>query len=246
MTPYYQDDMVTLYHGDCRDIAPSLSGVDSVVTDPPYAETSLTWDRWPDGWVAALPTSARSLWCFGSLKMFTARWAEFATWTHAQEIVWEKHNGTNMANDRFRRVHELALHFYRGAWGELYKAPQFTMDAERKTVKRKKTRPVHWGAITPVPFESVDGGPRMMRSVLQVRSCHGHAVHPTQKPEGIVAPLVAYSTPPSGTVLDAFAGSGTTLVVAKQLGLRSIGIEGQERYCEIAAERCRLTGDVAA
>lgn len=240
MQPYYQDDHVTIYHGDCRAVLPALTHVNdvSVVTDPPYAETSLQWDNWPVGWVAALPESARSLWCFGSLKMFTERWQEFSDWTHSQEIIWEKHNGTNMANDRFRRVHELSLHFYRGSWKDLFKSPQFTMDAEQRTVRRKKTRPVHWGAIDPTPFHSVDGGPRLMRSVVRVRSCHGHAVHPTQKPEGIVEPLVAYSTPPDGTVLDPFCGSGTTLLVAKRRQVRSIGVEAREDYCEIAARRC--------
>ena len=76
-----------------------------------------------------------------------------------------------------------------------------------------------------------------MRSVLAVRSCHGYAVHPTQKPVGILHPLIEFSVPVSGIVLDPFAGSGSTLVAAREAGRRAIGIEVQERYCEIAAKR---------
>lgn len=47
MKPYYEDDLVTLYNGDCRESVDLLSGADAIVTDPPYAETSLDWDSWP-------------------------------------------------------------------------------------------------------------------------------------------------------------------------------------------------------
>ncbi|MCD6706823.1 MAG: hypothetical protein LT080_10290 [Thiobacillus sp.] len=50
MRPYYQDDHVTLYHGDALEILPALPMADAIITDPPYGETSLDWDKWPDGW----------------------------------------------------------------------------------------------------------------------------------------------------------------------------------------------------
>ena len=65
----------------------------------------------------------------------------------------------------------------------------------------------------------------------------GKVDHPTQKPERIIRQLVTASTRPGDVVLDPFAGSGTTLVVAKATGRRAIGIEIEERYCEIAAKR---------
>lgn len=76
-----------------------------------------------------------------------------------------------------------------------------------------------------------------MRSVITVRSCHGRAVHPTQKPLGIIAPLIQYSVPSSGLVLDPFMGSGSSLLAALELRRRAIGIEIEEKYCEIAANR---------
>lgn len=65
----------------------------------------------------------------------------------------------------------------------------------------------------------------------------GKVDHPTQKPESVILPLIMASSRPGDLVLDYFAGSGTTLVAAKALGRRAIGIEREERYCEIAAKR---------
>jgi site-specific DNA-methyltransferase (adenine-specific) len=111
-----------------------------------------------------------------------------------------------------------------------------TRDAIARTVRRK-TNPTHWSKISEGHFTSEDGGPRLQRSVLRVRSCQGDAEHPTQKPVGIVAPLIEYSSPRRGLVLDPFMGSGTTLRTAKDLGRRAVGIELDERYSEIAARR---------
>jgi len=230
--PYYQEGGITIYHADCREILPLLDPVDAVITDPPYGVTALKWDVKVDGWVSLLPTNC--LWCFGSMNYFLAE--KFDGWKYAQEIIWEKHNGSNVHADRFRRVHELIVQFYRGEWNALYRKPVFTPTALRRTV-RTKTRPTHFGKIDSTPYESEDGGPLLMRSVLFAQSCHGYADHPTQKPIQVIAPLIEYSCAPDGTVLDPFAGSGSTLVAAKQGGRRAIGIEAQEMYCEIAARR---------
>ena len=76
-----------------------------------------------------------------------------------------------------------------------------------------------------------------MRSVIYCRSMHGRALHPTEKPAGILEPLIAYGCPPGGTVFDPMAGSGATGAAAKAIGRRSVLIEADERYCEIAARR---------
>jgi len=238
--PYYQADGITLYQGDCRAVLPrlDLAAVDVVITDPPYGETSLAWDLPVTGWLPLL-APVNSLWCFGSLGFFLDHATTFraAEWRHAQELVWEKHNGANFHADRFRRVHELVVHFYRGRWAQVFKAPVTSPDATGRVVRRKARPPHHTGAIDPHTYTAVDGGPRLQRSVLRVRSCHGAAVHPTQKPLGIVTPLLAYSCPPGGLVLDPFAGSGTTLVAARLLGCRAVGIELQAHYCELAVRR---------
>ena len=62
--------------------------------------------------------------------------------------------------------------------------------------------------------------------------------HPTQKPEGAIERILRASSNEGDLVLDPFMGSGTTLRAAKDLGRKAIGIEIEERYCEIAARRC--------
>lgn len=236
MEPVYSDELVTLYHADAMELMPQLPPVDAVITDPPYGDTSLDWDRWPDGWPALAASLAPQMWCFGSMRMFLDKRADLEDWKLAQDIVWEKHNGSNNLNDRFRRVHELALHFYRGDWAPLFKEPQFTNDATARAMRRKK-RPGHWGETGADDYASEDGGPRLMGSVIFARSCHGYAVNETQKPEDIVAPLVQYSVPPGGILLDCFAGSGTTLSVARKTGRRAIGIEKRKSQCDRIIDR---------
>lgn len=238
MKPYYEDEWVTLYHGDCREVLPGIAGFASViVTDPPYGETNLAWDRWQDGWAQAVAGWSRQLWCFGSMRMFLEHRDDFGPWQYAQEIVWEKHNGSGFHADRFRRVHEFATHWYQGPWEALHTNVQTTPDATARTV-RKKAKPPQWhGATGGTVYRSEDGGPRLMRSVLRVRSEHGRAVHPTQKPLGIIDPLIAYSSDPGDTVLDPFTGSGSVLLAARQSRRHAIGIEADEAYCETAVRR---------
>lgn len=236
MKPYYEDSAVTIYHGDCREIMTQLGQFDAIISDPPYAETNLEWDHWPIGWIDACRPHSNCLWCFGSMRMFLDRHADFADWILAQDLVWEKHNGSGSAADRFRRVHENIIQFYQGPWSEIYHMPVFTQDATKRTV-RAKQKPAHWREIRSIHYRSEDGGPRLQRSVILAASCHGKALHPTQKPESIVRALIEYSVPPGGVLLSPFAGSGTDLRVAKDCGRRAVGIEADERYCEIAAKR---------
>lgn len=180
MRPYFDDGQITIFNADCRDILPTLDAgsVDLILADPPYSETSLAWDALVDGWlpmVERVLNASGSLWCFGSFKSFMLTRDDFAQgWKHAQEIVWEKHNGSIFHADRFRRVHELFVQFYptRNRWSEVYKNPQFTNDATKQTLRRK-TRPAHSGNIGDSVYVSQDGGPKLMRSVQYVRSCHG-------------------------------------------------------------------------
>ena len=235
--PYYADDSVTLYHGDMREVLPALEvAADCVIADPPYGETSLVWDRWPDGWPAVAAAAANSLWCFGSMRMFLKRRDEFGLWRMSQDVVWEKHNGSGFAADRFKRVHEHAVHFYLGRWSETYHETP-TVPGEERPRNRILVRSAtaHTGEIGSRGY--VYGDTRLMRSVIPARSTHGTAVHPTEKPAGILAPLIEYACPPGGTVLDPFAGSGSTAMAARLTGRRAVLIEADERYCEVIANR---------
>lgn len=241
MKPYYQDECVTLYHGDYRlayDVGLGRTKAAAIVTDPPYGETNLEWDQWPEGWVTEVAAFANALWCFGSFRVFHEHAKEFAwAWKFSQDVIWEKHNGSGLAADRFRRVHEIAALWYRGPWDKLRHETPTTPDATPRALRRRATKGDHQGSRGASAYTSEDGGPRLMRSVQQVRSMHGDALHPTQKPVRIVAPLIEYSVPPGGIVVDLFAGSGTTAEAARILGRRCVAFEIDERYCEVAARR---------
>lgn len=213
---------ITVYQGDCRDILPTLpaGSIDCCIADPNYVETSLPWDKRCDNWIPAVARvlkPASSIWVFGSLRSLVPIFAEMAAhgFTYSQEIVWEKQNGTCFHADRFRRVHELVVLFYRGRWSDVYHDPQFEVGAATQRTIRRKARPVHHGLRGAATYTSEDGGDRLMRSVLQVRNEHGRAIHPTQEPVELVLPLLRYSCPPGGTALDCFAGSGTVGVAAR-------------------------------
>lgn len=241
--PYYADDQVTLHHGDMRELLPALAvTADCIVTDPPYGETSLAWDRWPNGWPTLVAQHARSMWCFGSMRMFLAHGGEFTTagWRLSQDVVWEKHAGSGATSDRFLRVHEHALHWYRGAWAAVrHEVPRSAARPEqiaRNGSAARGSAAAHRGTYG-VARAWIDDGTRLVRSVIPAQSMKGRAIHPTEKPIGVLALLIAYACPPGEIVLDPFAGSGSTLDAARQTGRRAIGIEADGRYCEAAARR---------
>lgn len=235
----YADELVQLFLGDYRDADLSDLDATAIITDPPYGETSLDWDRWPSGWLDDACALAPALWCFGSMRMFLEHGDEFtqAGYRFAQDLVWEKHNGSGLAADRFRRVHEIATHWYHGEWADVKHKTPTTADASPRIVRRRESKGEHQGSRGANSYVSEDGGPRLMRSVIPVRSEHGRAVHPTQKPVGIVAPLIEYSTERGDLVLDLFGGSGTTALAARALGRRCVIFEAREDYATSAAKR---------
>ncbi|MET9445463.1 site-specific DNA-methyltransferase [Streptomyces sp. NPDC006610] len=247
--PYYADDAVTLYVGDCRDILPSLTErPDSCVTDPPYGETAAEWDRWPDGWVdavaAVLPPSA-SLWCFGSARMFLEHAADFTGWRFAQEALWVKRNGSGPGSrDRLVKLHEWAYHWYRGKWSDLH----HEWERERTTANRGSVRKASRSAEHQRDGRAttwVDDGMRQPRSVtyvVETPSVRYRKRHQDEKPLAVVEPLVRECTPPGGLVLDPMAGSGTTLEAAVACGRRAVGIEKDERSAEMIVMRLAQMG----
>jgi len=239
MTPYYSDGAVTIYHGSCLDALPELEPVDHVITDPPYSEHthskqrsghSLTSghgsprkiiDRPRDLGFAAMDAATRGFVC-GDIARLAARWV----------VVFSDDESTHLWRADLTGC---GLDYVRtGHWVKLGCTPQFSGDrpaqgAEALTICHRPGRK-RWNG----------GGSHAVWTFPIVKHIGGVGrYHTTQKPEALMSELVTLFTDPGETILDPFMGSGTTLVAAKRLGRKAIGIELEEKYCAIAAERLR-------
>lgn len=187
MTPYYQDDSCTIYHGDCREILPTLEKVDLVLTDPPYPTYLAKEFKYHPAILEPLRDLAVSqiiFWTPGAV--FPLPFDGCHAWdkkvgTHTQfELVYCR--GIN-------KGHKIYRHY-----------------VINSTVAAKMTGDIY-------------------------------NEHPSQKPIKLISELMGETD--AQTILDPFMGSGTTLVAAKNLGRKAIGIEIEEKYCEIAVKRLR-------
>ena len=215
MKPYYQDETVTLWLGDCREVTDWLAA-DVLVTDPPYG---IGWKR-----------------------------PELA-WTHNPEA----HDG--IAGDGDTVARDAAL----TAWGAARPALVFGSlrapypgDWKRMLVFRK---PIIGGGLIGnrmpwftnwEPVFVLGAWPKQVPALDSVISTAAPSVsgysgyttryqHPHAKPVDVMEALIAACPP--GVIADPFAGSGSTLVAARNLGRRAVGVEVDERYCETAARR---------
>jgi DNA modification methylase len=195
--PYYEDEWVTLYHGDARDILPQVTG-DVLVTDPPYNLGKLygkhndnmgrdEYDAWIESWWRFVPSRRIVFPAVGNLGLWAKR-EPVAT------ACWYKPGATGRAN------------------------------------------PFQWNEWEPIlVWGCMFSGSDVFRAPISEQI--GVGDHPCPKPLHLFRALLARLRTP-GSIIDPFAGSGTTLRAAKDLGRHSVGIEIEERYCEIAANRC--------
>ena len=222
--PYYEQDGITIYHGDSRDVLPSLAAgsVDLFVTDPPYgmafggfrgvdANVSADGARQGIRLVRQVLHEARDVMSAEAHYLLFCHWESWPDFYDAASpffaiknaLIWYKDRGGMGDTDmEYARDYEVILYGVRG----------------RRAIDGKRD-----GAV-------ITGYPPV-RSQLRE--------HPTQKPVELLAHLIGKHAPIGGLVPDPFMGSGTTLRAAKDLGRRAIGIEINEDYCKIAVERLR-------
>ncbi len=224
MKPYYAENGITIYHGDCRDVLPQLKdSADLLFTDPPYGmqwagqgTTSQQANIAADGVRQGVRTVRQML--FEAVPLL-ARDAHLLIFCHWQSwpdfydaisphckirnaLIWHKATG-GMGNSRLDYIRDYEVILYG------------TRDATREI-----------------------GGNGSYSNVLSGFSRIGEGRrHPSEKPLHLIQHLVERHCPVSGVVLDPFLGSGTTLEAARLMGRRAIGIEIEERYCEVAAQR---------
>jgi len=221
MKPYYEDDAVTIYHGDCREIMPTLESADLVLTDPPY------------GVDLKVKTT-------GKRHGFNPQ---------AASVVYEDTPVTirkliSVALPMMQTMSERMIIFSGPALLMAYPEPR----AIGGVYSPAGTGRCSWGfqCFHPILFYGkdpylVDGLGSRPNGFVDDRPNPNHYDHPCPKPLKWMLWGVSRGSRDGETILDPFMGSGTTLRAAKDLGRKAIGIEIEERYCEIAAQRMSQT-----
>lgn len=213
MKPYYADNLVTLFHGDCRELLPSLSSVDLLITDPPYGvkmDKGFTGSGGFGGHGAAIPRRRYEQDEWDAVRPDKAIFD--AMLTIADKVII-------FGGNFFADILPQSKHWI--VWDKLNTMPSFG-DCELLWTNIKRN------SIKKITYQ--------YNGLLGKESFR---CHPTQKPLGLLIQLISeYST--GGLIVDPFAGSGTTLRASKDLNRKAIGIEIEEKYCEIAARRLEI------
>lgn len=223
--PYYEDEFAVLYNCDCFDILTRLSA-DHLITDPPYSAQThrlhkQTRTAKPDGG-KRLDLNFESISEASLRRLLTTvnvyRWAVMTL----DDVLAASLRLDTPDYWRFARF---------GAWLKPGSIPQMSgnkpaMGWEPVVVLHHTGSKMRWR-----------GGGRDAVWRYPVR----HGAHPTEKPLPLYRSFVGLFTDPGETILDPFAGSGTTLVAAKGLGRYSIGIEIDPKFCEMIAQRLTTT-----
>ena len=249
MKPYYQEKNITIYHAKWDQVVPVIEkrSVGLLATDPPFATTNLEWDR-PVDWKYFWPCVEQLCKVYAVMTLFgSGQFTHDLIVTNRKnfryELIWEKPMpvGFLSANKRPLRAHENILIFTQQYKRSVYN-PQF-IQGRMHTIKPPGKRCGHYGGHN-IDFPSRVTDKWHPRSILRFSKPHGSkSLHPTQKPLELMLWLVKSYSMPRNLVLDPFMGSGTTLVAAKMTGRRAIGIDSNERFCEIAAKRIMECAD---
>lgn len=249
LTPYYQDDAVTLYHGDALHILHELAKVqpgtvDAVITDPPYSSGGMfRGDR-------TQPTNKKYL---TSDSGSHERLANFAGDNKDQRafMLWMSHWLTDAAIltvpggilglfTDWRQLPAMTdcLQFAGLIWRGIL---PWSKPNGRRTQGRFANTAEYFAWATN-GARSLDAGNTLAGHWVQSTPSAKKRMHQTEKPVELMEHLVSV-TPAGSLILDPFAGSGSTLIAAKQTGRRAIGIELTEHYAELTAKRLEQTPD---
>ncbi len=222
----------TLYHGDAMEVLPVLppASIDLILTDPPYGCTDSPWDKEQD-WESLLPLMWRVLKPNGAMLIcaqmrLAAKLVGLMPRQFRYEWVWEKTNAVGVLNSARMplRAHEFVLVFYKRL--PVYNKLPLANQAGKPYRKSKpEVRHGCGNYRTPLhPGKGMADGSRVPRDVVRFGR-DAQSYHPTQKPQQLCRYMVEQYTAPGATVLDPFAGSGSTLLAARETGRQSIGVE---------------------
>ena len=256
ITPYYDKDGITIYHGDCREILPQLDKVDLVLTSPPYDDLreyeGFDWD-FPtasnlingvmvDGgvlvWVVADATHNGS----ETGTSFKQALAFKSMGLNLHDTMIYYRNSPPLTHRRYEQFFEYMFVFVKGTLKTFnpIMVPKLWQDKRKhKMFRRNDDDSMDYGYCS-----SKEN--RIRSNVWSYNVGGGHTTkdkiahqHPAIFPDQLAKDHVMSWSNAGDTILDPFMGSGTTLVAAKLLGRKAIGIEIEEKYCKIAVERLR-------
>lgn len=235
------------YRDFLRKLPPGCA--DLVVTDLPWGVTPQKWDKRPNLRLLAV-LLAETLSAKGQAWFFVRMpWAielhsamTDVGFKYFQEVIWEKQNAGGCTVKTWRKVHENIWHYVRPG-ADVFnlrdiREPKRTQGD--KSVKRRASSTTQF--MTSKGSSYTDDGMRMPRSVRFCRNTHRSQEsvgHPTQKPLGVVEPLILYSSKPGQVVLDPFAGSFTTAEAAERTGRRWLACDSNPDYCRLGEARVR-------
>lgn len=240
MTPYYDEDGITIYHGDCREVLPTIGAVDAVVTDPPYSSGGMYRSDRAVTTTNKYQLSHETHREYGTFSGDNRDQRSFEKWVDSWASLClplvPGGGGIGVFID-WRNVAcvidavQVAGWVYRG----LTPWHKGTDLRPNKGWFRRNIEFIVWGSAGPLPTgPGVEGD--CWDGLFVARVNDGDKQHQTGKPVALMQQMLSVR-PEWRTYLDPFMGSGSTLRAAKNLGHKAIGIELDERYCEIAAKR---------
>jgi len=240
---YYKDEYVELFQGDCLEVMDKLieKGIkfDAIITDPPYGTTACKWDAiipfdkmWSRLKQLIIPTGAIVL--FGSQPYTSALiMSNPNMFKYCWVWVKTKASGHLDAKRKPMRKHEDIIIFGNKGWPNYY--PQGLIDGEFKTGRNVDMTDKVYSQYKNHGTSTKGNYPK---SVIEFANPSGKGhLHPTQKPIPLLEYLINTYTNENDLILDFTCGSGTTLLAARNLKRKCIGIELEEKYCKIAKNR---------
>jgi len=207
--PYYSEGNITIYHGKAEQILPFLDGADLLLTDPPYGIGEAAGKNKSRGHLAVSKDYGNAKWDDEPLPMWLIDMA-------CSRAVWHI------------------------IWGGNY----YPMPATSCVLVWDKNNGSNNFADCELAYTNLKCAVRQIKytwngMIQENMKNKEKRVHPTQKPLEVMKWAIAQAPDDCQTIIDPFMGSGTTLLAAKGMGCKAIGIEQEEKYCKVAMERLR-------
>lgn len=252
LKPYYQNDLITLYCGDCLEIMQQLNNIfDCCITDLPYGTVACNWDSvipfepmWNE--LNKLIKKTGSIVLFG-IQPFSSylRLSNIKDWKY--DWIWNKKAFANFLNVKYQpgKIHEIISVFSKSASsysknGNMIYNPQFECGIPYCQKSGKQKTENNNSSVRSKIDQTItkNDGIRYPVSIIEFNK-DKTSYHPTQKPIKLIEYLIKTYTNENEYVLDFTAGSGTTGIACMNLNRKCVLIEREEKYCEITVERLK-------